>query len=147
MPRKIIAHVENVDDGVDVAGLLAQYKTLDEGEKQLAERKKQVRDTLSAYIEEVGEEDDKGHLVYDLGGSVAGYKQLVRQRRVKRQIDEHVAERLLGQKGLKDLCYRLVPVLDEDAVMKCLFEGLLTEGDIDAMFPTTITWAFVPLKG
>lgn len=145
MQRKTIAHVDlNV---VDVEGLLAQYKALDESEKQLAERKKQVRDTLSSYIEEVGEEDDKGHLVYDLGGSVAGYKQLVRQRRVKRQLDEHVAERILGQKELTERCYRLVPVLDEDAVMQALFEGLLTEGDIDVMFPTTITWAFVPLKG
>lgn len=145
MAGKKIAPIERTEP--DVAALLAQYKTLDEGEKQLAERKKQVRDELSSYIEELGEEDDKGHLVYDLGGSVQGYKQLVRQRRVKRVLDEHVAERLLEQKELTGRCYQLVPVLNEDAVMQCLFEGLLAEADIDAMFPTTITWAFVPLKG
>jgi hypothetical protein len=39
-----------------------------------------------------------------------------------------------------------MPVLDEDADMACLYEGLLSEEDVDTMFPKKITWAFVPSK-
>jgi hypothetical protein len=38
------------------------------------------------------------------------------------------------------------PVLNEDQVMACLYEGLLTEEDVDSMFPKKIIWAFIPSK-
>ena len=37
----------------------------------------------------------------------------------------------------------MVPVLDEDAIMSAFYEGYLTEEDIDAMFPSKTSYAFI----
>lgn len=142
--RKVIAAPER--ETIDLGVLVREYTMLKQQKDALEDRLKQRRDQLSNIVEQDGESDDKGHLVLDLPEPVEGFKRLVRQRRVKRQLDEHVAERILDQKELAERCYQLVPVLNEDAVMQCLYEGLLTEADIDKMFPTTITWAFLPVK-
>ena len=81
-----------------------------------------------------------------LDEEVDGYRALQRQRRVSQKLDPEAAETLLKAKGLDARCYQLLPVLDEDAVMSCLYEGLLTEEEVDAMFPKSIVWAFVPSK-
>lgn len=142
--RKVIAAPQL--DTVDLTVMLREYTALKQQKDLIEERLKQRRDQLSSIVEQDGETDDKGHLILNLPEPVDGFRRLVRQRRVKRQLDEHVAERILEGKDLSGRCYRLVSVLDEDAVMQCLFEGLLTETDIDRMFPTTITWAFLPTK-
>ena len=43
-------------------------------------------------------------------------------------------------------CYTIQPVLNEDEVMACLYEGLLTEAEVDMMFTKKIVWAFIPSK-
>lgn len=144
MSRKVIAAPRM--ETVDLDDLLREYISLKQQKELLEERLKRRRDQLSIIVEQDGETDDKGHLILDLPEPVEGFRRLVRQRRVKRQLDEYVAERILEDKDLTGRCYRLVSVLDEDAVMQCLFEGLLEETDIDRMFPTTITWAFLPTK-
>jgi hypothetical protein len=40
----------------------------------------------------------------------------------------------------------MVPMLDESEVMACLYEGLLTEEEIDSMFPKSVSYAFIPSK-
>jgi len=37
----------------------------------------------------------------------------------------------------------MVPVLDEDAIMTAFYEGYLTEEDIDFMFPSKTSYAFI----
>jgi hypothetical protein len=77
---------------------------------------------------------------------VDGYRSLQRQRKVSQSLDPAEANRILTAKGLADRCYSMEPVLNEDQVMSCLYEGLLTEEDIDTMFPKKIIWAFIPSK-
>ena len=36
----------------------------------------------------------------------------------------------------------MVPVLVESEVMACLYDGLLTEEEIDEMFPKSVSYAF-----
>jgi aminoglycoside phosphotransferase family enzyme len=52
-----------------------------------------------------------------------------------------VAEGIIEQTGLVDTVYKMVRVIDEDALMAQYYEGKLTEEQIDEMFPTTIVWA------
>jgi len=144
MARRTIARPEW--DSRTLESLVKDYKALSDTLEMVEGRRRTVRDQLSSIVEQEGEVDEKGHLVLDLPDSIEGISRLVRQRRVKRTLDEHVAERILTQANLTDKCYKSVPILDEDAVMQALFEGFLTEDDIDKMFPTKVTWAFIPLK-
>ena len=106
----------------------------------------QLKAFLSNLVETEGEEDDKGHLWYTLEQEVDGYRSLQRQRKVSQSLDPAEATRILGEKGLAERCYTWQPVLNEDEVMACLYEGLLTEEDVDTMFPKKIIWAFLPSK-
>ena len=105
-----------------------------------------LKSDLLQALEALGEEDDKGHLWFEFPSPVEGYAAMQRQRRVSQKLDEEAAEEILTAKGLTDRCYKTVRVLDEDEVMALLYEGVLTEADVDQMFPKTISYAFVPSK-
>jgi hypothetical protein len=112
----------------------------------LTKEQSQLKTFLSDLVDQEGEPDDKGHLWYPLEQEVDGYRSLQRQRKVSQSLDADEAARILKEKGLADRCYSMQPVLNEDEVMSCLYEGKLTEEDIDTMFPKKITWAFIPSK-
>lgn len=122
------------------------FLTLKRRIDDLVKEQSELKTYLSDVVDEFGEFDAKGHRIFELPEEVEGYVSLQRQRRVSQKLDPEEAERILKEKNLTDRCYKLLPVLDEDAVMACLYEGLLTEEDIDTMFPKTETWAFIPLK-
>jgi hypothetical protein len=105
-----------------------------------------IKAELMEFVDSNGIEDDKGHLWYELPEEVDGVVSLQRQRRVSQKLDMDAAEILLKKKGLYDRCVKMVPILEEDEVMACLYSDLLTEDEVDEMFPKTITWAFVPSK-
>jgi hypothetical protein len=105
-----------------------------------------IKKELSDLVDAEGTPDEKGHLWLSLPEEVDGYVSLQRQRKVSQKLDEEVANRILTSKKLKDRCYKMVPVLDEAEVMACLYEDLLTEEEIDAMFPKAVSYAFIPSK-
>jgi hypothetical protein len=105
-----------------------------------------LKSELSDIVDEQGIPDEKGHIWLELPEEVDGFKSLQRQRRVTQRLDEDVAETLLKEKGLSDRCWKMVPMLDESEVMACLYEGLLTEEEIDSMFPKSVSYAFIPSK-
>lgn len=123
-----------------------EYVFLKKKIDDLAKEQNTIKAKLSDVVDTEGESDDKGHLWYRLPEEVEGYVSLKRERRVTSGLDLEEAERILKDKGLDTRCFRMQPVLDEDAVMACLYEGLLTEEEIDTMFPKKITWAFIPSK-
>jgi len=47
---------------------------------------------------------------------------------------------------LQDSLYKTVIVVDEDALMAALYEGVLTEAEIDEMYPQSVVWALVMNK-
>ena len=112
----------------------------------LTKEQSAIKTELSALVDSEGTPDEKGHIWYSLPEEVDGYVSLQRQRRVSQRLDEEVAERILKEKGLSDRCYKMVPVLDESEVMACLYEELLTEEEIDSMFPKSVSYAFMPSK-
>ena len=123
-----------------------QFVTIKRQIDDLTKEQSVLKTFLSNLVDTEGEEDDKGHLWYPLEQEVDGYRSLQRQRKISQSLDEETATRILAEKGLAERCYTWMPILKEDEVMACLYEGLLTEAEIDAMFPKKITWAFIPSK-
>lgn len=145
MPN-IIPPDRSVKEDKSLLGKVRRYVQLKRQVDDLVKEQSVIKTELSALVDSQGEFDARGHRILELPEEVDGYVSLQRQRRVSQRLDEDEAQRILTEKKLTDRCYKLTPVLDEDAVMSCLYEGLLTEEDIDTMFPKTETWAFVPLK-
>ena len=143
-----IVAVEKPDDDptYDIVQDVRQFLRLKELITRLTAEANQYRDKLSQVVAQHGEEDENGSRWLELPTEVEGVLSLKRERRVSQTLDPDVAEEILKNKGLVDRCYRMVPTLDEDAVMACLYEDLLTPEDLDAMYPKKITWAFVPSK-
>lgn len=109
-------------------------------------RSKELRESLFDFIETEGFEDDKGNIQLELPGEVEGIVRLEKQRRVSRKLDEAVAEPIIEQHGLGDSVYRMVRVIDEDALMAAMYEGKLTEEEVDSMFPSKVVWALMTKK-
>lgn len=130
----------------DLTNKVRQYVMIKNQIDDLAKEQTVLKTFLSKLVDDIGEEDDKGHLWLKLEEDVDGYRSLQRQRRVSQRLDEEAASQLLKEKGLDARCYEMLPVLNQDSVMACLYEGLLTEAEVDTMFPKAITWAFLPVK-
>jgi hypothetical protein len=113
----------------------------------LTKRQTEIKKRVIDGIKELGYEDGNGHIVVDINDSATGIARAVHQRRVSKSLDTDVAETLLDSKGLTERCSRKIFVLNEEEIMAAYYEGLLTEEDIDAMFPSKVTWALVMSKG
>lgn len=134
-------------DPASVLPTVREYSGVRAQGELIKAREQELKRRLSSIVEDHGEEDEKGHLWLTLPESAGGYVSLQRQRRVSTSLDEEKTERILAGAGLTERCYRMEPVLDQDEVMAALYEGLLTEAQVDEMFPQRITYAFVPVKG
>ena len=127
----------------ELKDLVQQNSVLKGRLDELTSLQSQVKKSLNSGVNELGEADDKGHIVVEINDSVSGINRVMRQRRVSKSLDINVAEELLAERGLQDKCIKMVPVLDEDEIMSAYYEGLITEEDIDKMFPAKVTWALV----
>ena len=108
----------------------------------LSSRQNELKARLDSAMEDV-EVNESGHRVLVIKDDVTGDVKITRQRKVSKNLDIDKAEEVLAKKGIKDACIKMVPVLDEDAIMSAFYEGYLTEEDIDAMFPSKTSYAFI----
>lgn len=115
-----------------------QYVALKEQIKFLNEREAELKKRLLTTVEELGEEDSKGHLILEVDGVT-----LTKQRKVSNPLDLEVAIPLLEQKNLKEQCTKTVEQIDQDKIIIAYSKGLLTEDEIESMFPKKITYAFL----
>lgn len=114
----------------------------DEMAKLMDKEKKPLNDILEQY----GEVDPNGHRTLPVDPPVHGIDALVRQRKVQNLVDETKAEAIARAMGIYDRLFKPVMTLDEDAVMVALEEGLLTQDQVDAMYPQKVTHALMPRK-
>jgi hypothetical protein len=126
----------------DVKKNLRQFLTLKNEIGVLSTRQSELKGRLMIALEEV-EPDDKGHRTLQVVDEHVGEVRLTKQRRVSKTLDMTLAEEILTKKGIKDQCIKMVPTLDEGAIMAAFYEGYLTEEDIDAMFPSKESFAFL----
>jgi hypothetical protein len=144
MPKVIERNLPS--EGNPIVSKVRKYVSLRSRIEDLTKEQSSLKTELSTLVDNEGTPDEKGHLWYSLPEEVDGYISLQRQRRVTQKLDEDEASRTLAARGLSERCYKMVPVLDESEVMACLYEGLLTEEEIDAMFPKSVSYAFIPSK-
>ena len=130
----------------DLLNLVRQIKVLRDEMTMFSEREKTLKDRIIEYIQTEGNSDAKGSLSCDIDDEVSGVSRVTWQKRVSKSIDVDATESLLASKDLLERCTSYVPVLDEEEIMKAYYEDLLTEEDIDTMFPSKETWAFVMSK-
>jgi hypothetical protein len=129
----------------DIESMYKEYVLLKKNIDDLTARQNVIKKELMSFVDGYGLEDDKGHKWYDMP-EYGGYNGMQKQRRVSQSVDENAAQSILEDKGLAERCFEVKPVLNEQSVMECVYEGLLTEDDVDTMFPQKITNAFVLKK-
>lgn len=127
----------------DIKKTVRQYLSLKGELELLSKRQLELKSRLTSALEANGETDAKGHIHLNVEDEISGEVKLTKQRKVTKNLDMDVAEALLEARGIKDKCIKMVPTLDESAIMASFYEGTLTEADIDAMFPEKITYAFL----
>lgn len=113
-----------------------QRMKMEKAEKPLKER-------LTTMLAEFGDQygSDNQHRAIELLAPVRGIKRVVRQVKSVVKPDVQAAEALARQRGLYDRWFVMRPVLDEDAVMVSLLEGLVTDDEVAAIFPKHYTYA------
>lgn len=137
---------KDLPDQNSLSNKVRRFLTLKGRIDDLSKEQSELKNELSNLVDTTGTPDEKGHIWLSLPEEVDGVVSLQRQRRVAQKLDEEEARRILISKSLSDRCYKMVPVLDESEVMACLYEGLLTEEEIDTMFPKVVSYAFLPSK-
>ena len=121
---------------------IRQYLALKDQLDLITKRQTEIKQRLIEVVDAV-EADDRGHRILSVEDETVGEVTLTRQRRVSKSLNMDVAEEILTKKGIKDTCIKMVPVIDEGAIMAAFYENYLTEEDIDLMFPSKISYAFL----
>jgi hypothetical protein len=119
-----------------------QFLALKSEMSMLADRQSELKSRMTQEIDTL-EPDDRGHKVIVFEDATLGNIKVTKQRKVSKTLDMEVAEKILTEKGIKNTCVKMVPVLDEAAIMAAFYEGYLTESDIDTMFPAKEIFAFI----
>ena len=127
---------------VEVRQQVRQYIGIKDEVATLTNRQNELKKRLMTSLEDL-EPDDSGHRSLVIHDDAIGQIKVIKQRRVTKSLDIEVAENILASKGIKDTCIKMIPVLDEDAIMAAFYEGYLTEDDIDSMFPPKESYAFL----
>jgi hypothetical protein len=128
---------------LDIKSNLRQYLSLKKEVEVLTKRQDELKSRLKATVESAGETDDRGHVTLKVDDEITGEVTLTQQRRVSKTLDMDIAEALLKERGIYDKCVKMIPVLQEDAIMSCVYTDELSEADIDRMFPSKISYAFL----
>jgi hypothetical protein len=121
----------------DLDRTVAQYVAIKDQITTLTSRQNELKSRISEAVDEL-EPNENGHRIMSVGDV-----RLTRQRRVSKTLDVAQAELILTKKGIKGACMKMVPVIDEDAIMTAFYNGHLTEEDIDSMFPAKVSYALL----
>lgn len=82
----------------------------------------------------------------ELAAPVGEFVALVRQRRSTRKLDFDAAMAILNERGLVKDCVDYVPQINEESVFAALQRGDLTDEEVTAMFPVSVSFSLVPSK-
>jgi hypothetical protein len=130
----------------EIIDYVRQNTVLSERISELTAMQASIKKQLKEGIANLGIENDRGHIVVEIDDEVSGVKSIMQQKKISKSLDIEVAEEILKDKGIHERCIQLVPVLNEDEIMAAYYEGLITEEDIDTMFPAKVVWALVTNK-
>lgn len=117
---------------------LRQYLALKEETDLLVTRSNELKKRLTEDVEALGKVDDRGHIILEIDNV-----KLTKQRKVSKPLDIDIATALLKEKNIYEKCVEMVPVLQDNEILACVYTGELTESDIDTMFPAKVSYAFL----
>jgi hypothetical protein len=126
---------------------IRQFATLKEQVDLITKRMNEVKKNLTDAVDTYGEVDGRGHIVLELGDESVGVVSLTKQRRATPSPDMEAIERILKEKELWDRCIVMVPEVNKDEVMAASFDNLLSEEEIQEMYPLNVSYAFFMNKG
>ena len=104
---------------------------------------KKLKEQIFEHVDTSGEVDGSGNLFIELPSEIEGIKTIQKQRRVSRKINPEMADNVIMSKGLESDLYKTIQIIDEDALMAALYEGKLTEEEIELMYPEKVVWALI----
>jgi len=136
----------NFSDPDNFETQVREYARLKSSMEILETRQKELREFIFTAIDNSGYEDDKGNVVLELPSEIEGIVRVEKQRRVSRKVDELAAEEIIAEHKLEDELYTTVRIIDQDAIMSALYEGKLSEDEVDRMYPPVVTWALRTAK-
>jgi hypothetical protein len=143
---KIKEEDSRIPDENDFNGQARKYVFLKKQLEFFEAEIKGVKEKIFEHLDSNGEVDGSGNVFVELSDHIEGVRMFIKQRRVTRKIEEGVAEQIISDKGLEDELYKTIRVVDEDALMAALYEGKLTEEEIEEMYPQKIVWALTMNK-
>lgn len=130
----------------DFESQVKEYVMVSDSLKAMELRRKDIHGRIMSKLETDGEEDESGNIVLTLPDAIAGVVGIVKTRRVSRGVDIDRAIEIAKEHDLEDELIEMVPQVAEDAVMAKLYDGELTENEVDQMFPAKVTWALTLKK-
>lgn len=108
------------------------------------ELKKDLMDALKVFGDPYGTSGQ--HQTIEFPKAIRGIVRFVRQSKTANEVDEEAAEAIARRQGIYDRLFKPVMTLDDAAVMVALREGILTDADVEAIFPKKTIYAFVAEK-
>jgi hypothetical protein len=149
-----------------------QWLAVREEKKFLEGREKELHHRICGAIEENGYRDDKGSLFLDLEEPVEGFGALKYERRVLKSLNEDRAVKLIRDKDVVSRCTALILRLtdqeralqllqqegllvpgatiefdlDEEEILKCHYEEIIDQEELDSIFDISETYAFKQVK-
>ena len=119
-----------------------------EQKARTANREAELKGGLMDLLKEFGDPygDEGQHRTLAFPRPIRGIARFVRQAKVGTEVDTVKAEAIARQRGIYDRLFKPVMTLDDSAVLVALEEGLLTDADIEEMFPKKTTYAFIAEK-
>lgn len=134
--------------GDDLVTQAKEYVSVKKNIDLFEDRAKELKTALFLQIDENGFEDDKGNIWLELPEPIDEFLSLQKQKRSTQKVDEGsaLAIQMIKDKGLGDRLIKQVENVDGDALMAAVFDGTLTEEEVEEMFPTKVVWALTLSK-
>ena len=123
-----------------------EYALIKKSMATMEARSKELRDKLFEQIDAQGDQESEYSINLYLDHEIEGLARIQKQGRVTRKLNEELAEAIIEETGIGDDVYETKRVINEDYLMAALYQGKITEEQLDAMFPPTVTWALVTKK-
>jgi len=118
--------------------LAKQYMVVKAEADFIAKRQNDLKARLKDAVDKLGEVTAKGHKVLEFGDI-----KLTNQRKESNPLDTEVATEILNKHGLYKDCVEVIEQLDQNAILVAYQKELLTEEEIDLMFPKKVSYAFL----
>lgn len=128
-----------------------QAMTLRAQATQISSRANKLKESLKDYVSISGKVDsDKGHMTVEFPEPIlvdgVTFTGMTNQRRQTVFLNEDTAKEILTERGVLKDAVETVEQLVQDKIFALYQEEKLSDDDMAAMFETTVTWAFVPVK-